>query len=155
MKLPGFSGPFRRITRTAPSRSFEAFAPVVITVTCQPNLGLQGPGVVDLEVCGGDLSSGTTADFLLTGAPPFSPTTVLISTQLNPAFSPKVFGTLGPLPPLFVLGVATDGNGEIDIPDAVPGGSGPVSIYIQAVVVDDAQIKDFAVTNTLELQFLP
>ncbi len=125
------------------------------TITCQPSLGLQGPGNVTLSVCGGDLSTGTTADFLLTNAPPFAITTMLISTNLNPQFSPKVFGTLGPLPPLFILGVSTDGSGQLNIPDGVPGGSGPVSIYIQAVVVDDTQIKDFAVSNTLDLQFLP
>lgn len=125
------------------------------TVTCQPNLGLQGPGNVTLEVCGGDLSTGTTADFSLTNAPAFAPVTFLISTQLNPAFSPKVFGTLGPLPPLFVLGAATDGTGSLVIPDGVPGGSGPISIYIQGVVVDASQIKGFAVSNTLDMQFLP
>lgn len=125
------------------------------SVTCQPNLGLQGPGNVSLEVCGGDLSTGTTADFSLTNAPGFAPTTVLVSLQLNPQFVPKVFGTLGPLPATFVINVATDGTGSLVIPDAVPGGSGPVSIYMQAVVVDGAQINGFAVSNTVQLDFLP
>ena len=107
---------------------FEVFQ-VGCDAICQTNLGFGGPGTASLSVCGGDLSAGTTATFALTGATPGG--TAFLFAGLNFAPTPTKGGVLVPVPPLLRYIVPISGAGGFA--DDVPGGNGPVSVYVQVV----------------------
>jgi hypothetical protein len=126
----------------------------VAPAVCQQNLGLGGPGNTLLSICGGDLSTGTTATFKLENANASVPGILLVSPFFAPTFSPVVFGVICPIPATLVLTLPTDALGQIVIP-GVPGGGGPFSLHMQMITPDPAQIKGYEVSNCLKAQFLP
>lgn len=105
-------------------------------------------------MCGGDLSTGTTATFKLEQANPNVVGILFGGVAFNPTFVPEVFGILVPIPPVIALSLPTNGNGEITIPN-VPGGSGPVTFYVQMITPDPGQVKGYEVSNCLSIQLLP
>jgi len=120
--------------------------------TCQADIGFGGPGTAQLAVCGGDLSTGTTADVSLTGAPPNSPGLLLIGTVNAPtAFKG---GLLLPLPAQLLVALVTDGAGDVELP-GLPGGGGPLSVYLQAIVADAGQPQGIGISNAVQVQILP
>lgn len=119
---------------------------------CQPDLGFGGPGSSVLSVCGGDLSSGTTADVLLTGAP--ASTTAFLVLGLAAAPAPFKGGQLVPLPSFGIVALTTGAGGQLLIND-IPGGSGPATIVAQYVLVDGAQTLGFGLSNAVQLNYLP
>lgn len=119
---------------------------------CQADLGFGGPGGAELSLCGGDLSTGTTADLALGGAPAGAPAFLVAGLSGNP--TPFKGGTLVPFPWNTLLALATDGAGELTIA-GVPGGGGPLSLYIQAFVMDGSQPQGFTISNALRADFLP
>ena len=119
---------------------------------CQTDLGFGGPGDVRLELCGSALASGGSADLLIDAAPALAPAWVVLGHSLNP--TPLLGGTLVPVLPTAVLTLSTDAGGQLFIPN-VPGGGGPYSLYLQAVVLDAAQPQGFAISNALQADFLP
>lgn len=121
-------------------------------VTCQTDLGFGGPGSAVLSMCGGDLSTGTTADLDLVGAASNATAFLFIGLSNNP--SPVKGGTLVPVPVLAQVALTTNGAGEILIP-GVAGGGGPVTIYAQYAIVDGAQTLGFAFSNALQIDYLP
>lgn len=123
--------------------------------TCQIDLGLGGPGDLNLEICGDPLSSGNFADFRVTNAQPGVLAFVLAGPVFNPTFVGAVFGVLVPLPPQLLVAVPTDVNGEITVANGVAGGNGPVSVYIQVISPDPAQIKGWEVSNCVQADLLP
>lgn len=126
--------------------------PDVPGATCQTDLGFGGPGASTLSLCGGNLSSGTSGILALSGATPNSPAFVLVGLSSNP--TPALGGTLVPIPVVFVLNAITDGSGSFSIPN-VPGGNGPLSIYLQAVYVAPALPSGYGISNALRADFLP
>lgn len=119
---------------------------------CQTDLGYGGPGASTFSICGGDLSSGTTATLRLTNAPAQTAALLLAGVQANPtAF---YGGLLVPLPPVLQVLLTTDANGEITIP-GVPGGLGPVSVYAQFAVVDAAAPLGVGLSNALRIDLKP
>jgi hypothetical protein len=118
---------------------------------CQTDLGFAGPGAVSLSVCGDVLSTGGTATLAVTGAPAFAP--VFLAVGVN--FGPAAFkgGTLVPVPLVLALPFAADGAGTLMLP--VPGGGGPLTAYLQAVVQDGAQPAGYALSNALQIELLP
>ncbi|MBI4878557.1 MAG: VCBS repeat-containing protein [Planctomycetes bacterium] len=121
----------------------------------QAYMGYGGPGEVEIPVWGQALSSGHAATFTLGGALPHALTFFLVSPSFTPTYVWEVGGTLCPiLPPLALLVAAADGKGAIDLPGAVPGGSGPASIYVQAVCQDAGQPMGFAVSNCVRIDLL-
>jgi hypothetical protein len=118
---------------------------------CQADLGLGGPGAVSLSVCGDALAAGGTATLSLGGAPAFAP--VFLAVGVN--FGPTAFkgGTLVPVPLLLTLPFAADGAGSLTLP--VPGGGGPLTAFLQAVVSDGAQPAGYALSNALQIELLP
>lgn len=121
---------------------------------CQQDLGLQGPGSVTLEICGGDLTPGTCADLRVTQAAPGALLHFFGSTQFNPVFLFDTFGVLGPNPPTYLAGLPADGAGTLFLPCAVPGGTGTAfSYYLQAIATDPAQIKGYAHSNCVRIDF--
>ncbi|MHC4262949.1 MAG: hypothetical protein ACYSWX_10540 [Planctomycetota bacterium] len=119
---------------------------------CQTDLGFGGPGTASLSVCGGDLSSGTTADIALEGAAPNETVFVGISAVNVP--TPLLGGTVITFPLLSLLVETTDASGDWTLAD-LPGGGGPVTFYLQAVYGDAAQATGFGISNAVQVDFLP
>lgn len=122
--------------------------------TCQFDVGLQGPGTVDLTICGGDLTPGNPAGLRVEHAESNAQLFFFGSLGLSPFFLWDTFGVIGPNPPKFLAVLPADSNGELYLPNAVPGGNGfPLSYYLQVVASDSAQIQGWAHTNTLRIDF--
>lgn len=120
--------------------------------TCQDDLGFGGPGGSVLSVCGGDLSTGTTADLLVTGAPPLTAALFFVGLSNTPtAFKG---GTLVPLPVLLLEPAFTDASGTIAI-NGIPGGGGPLSVYLQCAFADGSQALGVGLSNVVRLDLLP
>jgi hypothetical protein len=119
---------------------------------CQPDLGFAGPGDASLSVCGDALASGGSADLLLSGAPASSPAWIAGSLNFDP--TPLLGGTIVTVPVLFVVPVLTDAAGALAVP-GLPGGGGPLELYVQCAILDSGQPAGFALSNAVKLQFLP
>ncbi len=120
--------------------------------TCQTDLGFGGPGNSFLSVCGGDLSTGTTADLLLTNAPASTNGILLFGLSANP--TPFKGGMLVPVPFVATLPMSTDSLGEYEL-NGIAGGIGPLSLILQFVLSDPAQIRGVGLSNAVQLDFLP
>lgn len=129
----------------------DDLVPVEDATFCQKDIGFGGPGDARFSLCGGDLSSGTTADLLLTGAPEGKAALLLISDQNNP--TPFAGGLVVPFPYLISILLTTNNQGEIFIP-GLPGGGGPAMIYAQFIYEDPAQTLGFGISNALEVVVL-
>ena len=121
-------------------------------IVTQPDLGFGGPGSSALVVQGGDLSAGTTADVRLTGAAPNALAWIAVGNSNNP--TPALGGTLVPVPVAYVVSGVTDANGAWILGDAVVGGGGPATIYIQAVYMDAAIPTGFGFSNAVAINIL-
>jgi len=118
---------------------------------CQPSIGFGGPGSGVLSLCGGDLSTGTSADLDLVGASSLGTAFVFAGVVNNPL--PAKGGMLVPVPWLLSFAVPLDGSGSFSL--SVPGGMGPLTVYVQAVYTDGAQPNGYGFSNALAAQFLP
>lgn len=123
-----------------------------VCTTCQPSLGFGGPGNLSLSLCGGNLSSGTTAELSLTGAIPQN--SAYLAASFTADLVPFYGGTLVSLSPFYVGLVPTDAAGEYHDP-TIPGGLGNVTIFLQALQVDGSLPQLFAFSNILQVNFLP
>lgn len=119
---------------------------------CQLDLGFAGPGTGTLTMCGGDLSTGTTADVLLSGATPGG--TAFLILGLNNSPTPLKGGLLVPVPILAQQAFPIDGAGMVLISNAA-GGGGPLTVYAQYVYTDGAQAQGFGFSNALQIEFQP
>ncbi|QDU66758.1 hypothetical protein [Engelhardtia mirabilis] len=120
-------------------------------VTCQTDLGSQGPGGAVLTLCGGNLSSGTTADLELVGAAPNSMLWIVLGAGNSP--TPLFGGTLVPTADNVLFDMA-DAGGAWIAPN-IPGGGGPATLYLQVVFDDAALAGGFGFSNALQVDFLP
>jgi len=120
--------------------------------TCQADLGFGGPGSSVLSVCGGDLSTGTTADLSLTGAPPSVPALLFVSFNSNP--TPFKGGLLVPLPELLLVPFMTTAGGQVTI-NNIPGGNGPASLYLQFALTDAGAPQGVGLSNVVRVDLLP
>jgi len=118
---------------------------------CQQGLGFQGPGALQLSVCGQSLASCSSAMLWLHGAPAGMPFIISISLGLNPL--PFHGGTLVTLPPLLELSGGLDGNGAVHL--AVPGGLPIPDIFMQARALDLSVPGKITISNAVQLHFLP
>jgi hypothetical protein len=121
-------------------------------VTCQTDLGFGGPGSSVLMVCGGDLSTGTTADVTLTGATPLQPLWLAVGTTNTP--TPLFGGTVVPVPSSFLVPAVTDAAGDFSLL-GFAGGGGPATLFVQAICIDPAQAFGFGISNAVQVDFLP
>lgn len=157
-KLPQSGGIANAIVRVvAFDRRFQNSsdeAPIAISAAptvCQAIVGAGGPGELVLSACGAPLATGGTATLLLTGAPAGAPFLLIGATQVHP--TPAYGGTLYPLPAQLVVAGTMDAAGQFKTP--VPGGHGPVDLYVQAVAADPSLAVGIAISNALKLTFLP
>ncbi|HZM01132.1 MAG TPA: hypothetical protein VFD43_12865 [Planctomycetota bacterium] len=121
-------------------------------VTCQADLGFGGPGSMQLSICGGDLSSGTSADLLLTGCVPGGTAWMLAGLTQQP--TPFKGGLLVPVPWALMLALPVNGAGQVAV-NNIPGGHGPLSVYVQALMLDALQPNGWALSNALRVDLLP
>lgn len=126
--------------------------PVADAEFCQLDIGYGGPGDAKLSFCGGDLSSGTTADLLLTGAPPEKAASLIMGTQFNP--TPFAGGWIVPVPFFQTVLFAVDLKGEVYIP-GIPGGGGPATFFIQFIYEDATLSSGIGISNSLQVEILP
>jgi hypothetical protein len=119
---------------------------------CQADIGFGGPGSSVLSMCGGDLSTGTTANLVLTGAASSAPTFLFIGLVNSP--TPVQGGQLVPVPWTFLFGTTTDASGTLLLPN-LPGGGGPFSAYLQAVTVDGSLPFGYGFSNAIQADYLP
>lgn len=122
------------------------------TPICQANLGFGGPGPAVLSICGGNLSSGTTADLWVSQAKANQPGLLVASLTQTP--TNFLGGTLIPLPLTIQISIGTNALGQVHIP-GVPGGSGPLSLYMQYIYTDSALIHGVGLTNAVRMDILP
>jgi len=118
---------------------------------CQTDLGFGGPGPARLSVCGGDLSTGTTATVSVWGAPESGLVYVVAGFVAAP--TPFFSGTLVPLPFLLAvpLGMGPAGSREFSL----GGGAGLGTVYAQCVTLDASLPGGFGLSNAVQLDFLP
>ena len=108
-----------------------------ILAECQEDIGFGGPGGASLSVCGGDLTAGTTADVYFTGGPVDGTAIALATLALSPI--PLAGGTLiDPTPDFF--SVFNTNLAGAAVLTGVPGGIGPVSLFLQTVFFDPALV---------------
>ncbi len=120
-------------------------------VLCQPELIAGGPGTARIAVCGGDLSTGTSADLSLFGAPPNTLAIAIVGDTLAP------FAWQGGIlqPSRFVThAFGTDARG-LGMLRGIPGGLGPFSAYTQVVYKDASQGSGWGFSNTLRVELRP
>ncbi|MHC5211789.1 MAG: hypothetical protein ACYTG2_13805 [Planctomycetota bacterium] len=152
----GFPTAFHMHIGSQTGSTFGKFVDSTLTLelagdVCQTDLGFGGPGSVSLSICGEALAAGGTATLSLEGAPAFAPVFLAVGVNLGP--TPFKGGTLVPVPLLLTLPFVADGSGGLVLP--VPGGSGPLTVYLQAVVSDGGQPLGYALSNALQVELLP
>ena len=125
--------------------------PRITTGTCQADLGSAGPGAMALSICGGVLASGQTAQLQLDGALPSTIVYYVIGLQANP--TPFEGGVLVPVPILTVKAFFSDPAGSFSL--TIPGGAGPIDAVLQAVSPDGSLPGGYALSNALQVEFLP
>ena len=121
-------------------------------IICQPDLGFGGPGIARLSFCGEALSPGSSADLRVEDAPAFTGVLLLVGLEQNP--TPFAGGTIITSPILASIPGVTDATGTFELP-GVGSGAGPLSVFLQAIYIDDAQVEGLGITNALEAVFLP
>lgn len=121
-------------------------------IVCREDLGFGGPGNLALSVCGGDLSSGTTAELSLSGA--IANDVAYLCASFTADLVPLFGGTLVSTDLFFIGSVPTDAAGEYVDP-GIPGGLGNVTVYLQALQVDGNLPELIAFSNILRVDFLP
>ena len=128
-------------------------ASAFLFVQQQQNLGFQGPGSVGLSVVGTALSSGGQADLHVQGMKPLAPCWLVASPLLLKA--PFKGGVLVPDPSVGALFAFVAGpTGLLYLP-GLAGGGGPLDVAIQVIAKDAAQAKGYALSNAVNLHFLP
>ena len=129
-----------------------ALAPALSAqVTCEPDIGFQGPGLSVLMVCG-DLDTGGTFYVQLLNATSFTP--ALLMAGVNNSPTPFKAGMLVPFPFIVALPLVTDAAGEFLIGN-IPGGGGPLTIFLQCASADGGQPKGVSLSNAVQAQLLP
>jgi hypothetical protein len=118
---------------------------------CQPDLGFAGPGSARLSFCGDTLTSGQSADLVVSHASPLAPG--VIAYGFAETALPFAGGTLVVVP-AGLLPFTADHGGKRVLPDVISSG-GPLTITLQAVLIDPGQPFGFAITNAVRAELLP
>ena len=130
----------------------DSFNSVSAPLVCQTDIGFGGPGDAVLTICGGNLSSGTTADLELTNGYLFGRAFIQVGLSNNPvAFKG---GLLVPNPGVTIGPIQMDIGGKLTVPNIQGGGTG--TWYVQ-VFHEDFSVPSpfFGLSNALQVQFLP
>ena len=119
---------------------------------CQPDEGFGGPGTSTLSVCGGDLSTGTTATLSISGATPGG----IVLLFAGPTSSPTAAlgGLIVPMPPTLRYFEPLDETGSYTY--TFPGGGGPLSFYVQGMyLAPTLPAPGWGITNAVRVELQP
>ena len=149
-----FGRPYAYSERFAPN---DASGPTTAAICpqpgqefCQEDLGFQGPGTVELAMCGDELYGGAFLPLTITGARPNSIAYLLRSAVSTPV--PIFGGMLAAFPPTTILPGLTDANGEITV--IIFAGTQPTESYFQVGVLDDTYPEGVAFSNCVRAETL-
>ena len=117
---------------------------------CAIDLGLGGPGSAGVSLCGGDLTTGGSADLELVGGPANTPAYLLLG--LTNGSVPLKGGTVVPFPWDVMIDLSTNGSGALSVP-GITGPGFPATVFLQYVLVDGGQAQGFAFSNALQVEF--
>jgi hypothetical protein len=118
----------------------------------QPDLGQQGPHVGSFSIYGGQLASGSSADFSLENGPVNGSGFLLLSSGIG--FSSFKGGVLVPkLAGSFLVTFPVLPGGELHFP--VPGGNGPLNVYAQFILSGYTSGAPVGLSNALLIQLEP
>ena len=127
-------------------------------VTCQPSQPQDGYGGSRLDICGGNLSAGTTVDLIFSHGLPNNTWYLLAALTPNPIPIPLgcagVCGAVISITPDVLVAVPTNAFGGWHIP-GIPGGGGPVTFHVQGAYFDPLLTGGIGVSNSLQVTFLP
>src|SRR5690606_24490399 len=116
-------------------------------VQCQTDLGFGNHPSATLEACGAGLATGQVTTLSLEGLPAAAMPFLVAALQSNPTVVFDLDGaTLVPLPILLFLPVPNPGTGSLAFP--VPGGNGPLSVFVQFILSEPGGITT---TNAVRL----
>lgn len=138
----------RRFQNSSAIATFD----IASATACQTNVGYGKPGGPLLALCGAPLGLGSTAQLSLIGGPASQPGALLLSTALSP--TPFLGGVLATLPIVTMVPVTTNPGGQFSIP-SIPGGNGPLTLYLQAVLAAPTDPFGVTLSNALRVEFLP
>lgn len=125
-----------------------------VSTYVQPNLNFGGPGVSFLWMYGTLLKPGGVADLALHDTnKPNSPAYLVASpVELLGAFKG---GTLVPsLSQGSLFPLVTDAQGRVFLTN-IPGGGGPLIVFLQFMIPDATQVKGWQLSNAIAAEFLP
>jgi hypothetical protein len=121
-------------------------------LTYQEVVGAAGPHNPTFEIAGGHLESGSLADLSLTNGPDGGAAFLLLSAVAGSV--PFKGGTLVPaLVPSLLVTFPFLPDGELHL--TVPGGSGPLTLYAQFLVVGYSTGAPLGLSNALAIELLP
>ncbi len=120
---------------------------------CQTDLGFAGPGTATLSMCGGDLSTGVFSRLRLDSDGDTQFTWFMVGATADPTFASGVGGTIVPVPVQTLLALTTDSLGDIEL--LVPGGFPGATLYVQCAVADATTPHGWALSNALQVDWLP
>jgi hypothetical protein len=102
---------------------------------------------------GSHLDAFGEMDLVLTGAKPFAPSGLIVSTGVG--LLPFKGGVLVPdLSLCAIISLVPDNSGVVAIP-GITGGFGPVTIILQCVIQDASAPLGYCLSNALSVDFLP
>jgi hypothetical protein len=106
-----------------------------------------GNGAVPkFELCG-LLGAGQSAAAILRRAPPSTTAALLLSATLQPLVLP--IGTIAPGAPLFSVPFVTTAEGRVQL--TLPGGLGPITLYMQWALLDPGATAGLGLSNALSI----
>ena len=124
------------------------------TPTCQADLGFGGPGNSRLQICGDVLDTSGVATIYLSNVPETATVLMGLSLTSNPTFINGLGGTIVPWVPDVLFTVTSTYLGDWES-GPIQGGSGPASVYVQAVILDPAQLFGFGISNAVRMDVMP
>jgi hypothetical protein len=120
----------------------------------QPNLNFGGPGASWLGMYGMQLLPGKVADLGLFWTNKPNSTVWLVASPVE-LLAPFKGGTLVPSASAgLLLPFVTNAQGHLKITD-IPGGGGPLIVFMQFMIPDASQPKGWQLSNAIAAEFLP
>ena len=118
---------------------------------CQPTLYETQPGNMTLSACGEPLFPGLSTELRIESAPPSATAFLAFGPLATP--TPFAGGTLVPMPPAGVVSASTDPAGTWSL--TLPGGGGPITMYVQAAAPDASQPGGWQISEAVAITLLP
>jgi hypothetical protein len=129
---------------------------VANVICCHPDQGsTQGPGTLQLCLCGGPFIPANALDLVIGGGSPSDPGVLILSDTFG-GF-PFLGATIGPLPILLSIPITLNGSGGLLVANFYGhnGSLAGLTAYLQVLVVTNVSPLALGGSNTVKLVFLP